>query len=186
MTVRNYGPTAQAVVPTAADKVTVLYPDGTVPTFSTPVAIDGSGNVSFAIDDAGDPPIDVIITVQNAEGGSKSTARARLGPDGTAPTVTAGAGAGVATGLGVTGHDDGGVVSLTTPASGTAAGALAHVVFAAERSAAPDSVVLTAANDASAAADAEVRNVTATGFDVYVRNAPAASTAYAYEFSVNA
>lgn len=186
MTVRNYGPTAQAVVPAAAADVTVVHPDGTVPTFSTPVTLDGSGNVSFAIDDGGNPPIHVIITVQNSAGGSKSTARATLGPDGTAPTVTAQAGAGTApSGAGATGHNDGGVVSITT-GTATAAGDLVHVAFTDGRSAAPDSVNLTPANDASDAAGAEVRNVTAAGFDIYCHNAPAASTALAFEFDVEA
>lgn len=186
MTVRNYGPTAQAVRPTNASKVSVLYPDGTVPTFSTAVAVDGSGNVSFAIDDGGDPPIDVVIKVQNAPDGKTSTARARLGPDGTAPHATIGAAVGAGSGLGVTGHDDGGVLSVTSAGSGTAAGKVATVVFAAPRAVAPDSVTVSAMNDASAAADPEVRNVTTTGFDVYVRNAPAISTAYAFSFDVNA
>ena len=184
MTVRNYGPTAQAVVPASAAEVSVTHPDGSVPTFSTPVAVDGSGNVSFAIDDGGNPPIHVIIVVQKPNGGSKSTARATLGPDGTAPTATAQAGAGTGpTGVGVTGHDDGGVVSLTT-GTATAAGDLVHVAFADAKSAAPDSVNITPANDASDAAGGEVRNVTAAGFDIYAHNAPAVSTALAFEFEV--
>jgi hypothetical protein len=90
VTVRNYGPTAQAVRPANAGEVSVTYPNGTTPTFSSPVTVDGSGNVSFAIDDGGNPPIHVTITVQKPGGGSKSTARAVLGPNGTSPTAAAG------------------------------------------------------------------------------------------------
>jgi hypothetical protein len=182
VTVRNYGPTAQGVTPTDASKVSVTYPDGTVPTFSTPVAVT-SGDVSFAIDDGGSPPLHVLIVVQNTPDGSKSTARATLGPDGTSPTAVVGAAAGTApSAVTVSGRDDDGTVSLTV-GTATAAGHLVTVTFAQAKAAAPSGIVLTPGGDNSAAAQLEVRNITAAGFDVYVKNAPTASTAFVFDYA---
>jgi hypothetical protein len=184
VTVRNYGPTAQAVTPASTSEVQVTYMDGTVPTFSTPVALDGSGNVSFAIDDGGTPPIRLLVKVVKPNGGSSSTARVNLGPDGTAPTATTGAAAGTApSAITVSGHDDDGTISLTT-GTATAAGKVATVTFATAKAAPPDGIVISADNDVASAAGLQVRNVTAAGFEVWARTAPTASSAlvcsYAY------
>lgn len=183
MTARSYGPTAQATRPASAAEVFVTYPDGTVPTFSTPVAVDGGGLVSFAIDDGGNPPIHVVVKVQKPAGGSSSTARVTLGPPDGMPTATVGAAAGTApSAVTVTGRDSDATVSLTIGTS-PAAGKVCSVVFAAAKANPPDGIVVSADGDNAVGAGLEVRNVTATGFDVYAKNAPTASTAFVFSWA---
>lgn len=184
MTVRSYGPTAQAVTPASTSEVQVTHMDGTVPTFSTPIALDGQGRVSFAIDDGGTPPIRLLVKVVKPNGGSTSTARVNLGPDGTMPTAAAGPAAGTApSAVTVSGHDDDGTISLTT-GTATAAGKVATVTFATAKAAPPDGIVISPDNDIADGAGLEVRNVTNAGFEVWAHNAPTASSAlvcsYAY------
>jgi hypothetical protein len=166
------------VVPASTSEVSVTYPDGTVPTFSTAIALDGSGNVSFAIDDLGAPPLHVIVKVQKPNGGSSSTARVTLGPTGTSPTAVVGAAAGTApSAVTIAGRDDDGTISLTV-GTATAAGKLATVTFAQAKAAPPPGIVISANNDNAAGAGLEIRNVTAAGFEVWCKNAPTVSTAF--------
>jgi hypothetical protein len=83
MTVRQYGPSAQTVVPTAANKVTVKDKAGSAVTLSTAVALDGSGRVSFAVDDAVVTARDLYVTVLNDDG-KTSTDRWHIGSAATA------------------------------------------------------------------------------------------------------
>jgi hypothetical protein len=104
---------------------------------------------------------------------------------GYAPTVAAGAqiGTGGAPAVSITGTDHAGTVTITTGASGAAAGQLAAVTFAAAFGATPRSVQLTA-KDAGAAALQPFVTTAASAFSVRCAATPAANTTYAFDYVV--
>lgn len=100
-----------------------------------------------------------------------------------APTHAAGAGAGASPTITVTGADERGQVAVTTGASGEAAGTLVTLTFQTAYTVAPDAV-LVSANDSATAALNPYASVSATGITIGVQGAPAASTAYKFNYVV--
>jgi hypothetical protein len=199
VTIRNYGPVLLPIVPPDAAHVKVYAADGSDKqlTLTTPVAVDGSGRISWAADDGGNPPLRAHMRVTDSSGGVElvhvridavtpagsgpvQRAEREQGVGGT-PTAVAGAGAGTApSGLAVTGTDLDGQVNITT-GSAPAAGALFTVSFSQRYDSVPR-VVLEAQNAATAALQEYVTSATAAGFTVSSANAPGAATPLSFAY----
>ncbi len=99
------------------------------------------------------------------------------------PVATAGAGAGASPTVTNTGADERGQVSVTVGASGEAAGTLVTLAFALPYDVAPDAVVVSPADSASAAL-APYASATKTTLTIGVQTAPTASATYVFNYAV--
>lgn len=148
----------------------------TFPAGSAPGRFGGTRN---NIETPGFPGVLGRITVEHVSGA------------GSAPTIGAGTGAGTTPTVSVTtgSTDLSGEINVTTGTTPTAAARVVTVTFAQPYDKAPKFVALQASNEATAtiavAAQAYVKTVTATGFEVWSSaTALTASTAYKWRFAV--
>jgi len=106
----------------------------------------------------------------------------------TAPSITAGTGAGTAPTVSVTGNGRGGQISITTGTSPSTAATIATMTYATAYSAAPSAVVITPANAATAALTSAAPYISASNAGNFVMTSNASaltgSTAYKWNYSV--
>lgn len=106
---------------------------------------------------------------------------------GSAPgaAVAAGGAAGSGASLGaVSGDDTAGKVTLTTGGSGTAAGALIDVTFASSYGSAPSAISVFALSAGGGGLGLYATSISATGFTIACKTAPATSTACTFSWIV--
>lgn len=100
------------------------------------------------------------------------------------PTIAAGAAAGTAPTVSVTGNDQRGLISVTTGTGSMATGAFATITFTANGGTWPNTptIVLTPVITAGGALHARVSASSTSAFTVSIDNAAATSTAYSYNY----
>ena len=101
----------------------------------------------------------------------------------TKPVATAGSGAGASPTVTNKGADERGQVSVTVGSTGEAAGTLVTLAFATKYDSAPEAVIVSA-NDSATAALAPYASATTTTLTIGVHNAPSASATYVFNYAV--